>query len=230
MSESLWTAVDNYINDLFVGPDEALAAALADSGAAGLPEISVSPAQGKLLEILVRAAGARRILEVGTLGGYSGLWMARALPPDGRLVTLEMDEAHAAVARRNFDRAGVGPRVEIRVGPALETLPQLAAEGAGPFDLVFIDAEKTEYPDYLEWSIRLARPGSLIVADNVVREGGVIQADSEDPRVQGTRRFLAAAAADPRIAGTAIQTVGTKGYDGLALLAVLDPRVPPERP
>jgi predicted O-methyltransferase YrrM len=221
LREGTWADVDRYFGEVLLEPDAALSAALAESAAAGLPTISVSPTQGKMLSVLARAVGARRILEIGTLGGYSGLWLARALPADGVLVTLEAEAAHAEVARRNFARARLACRVDVRVGPALDLLAALRDEGVAPFDLVFIDADKTEYADYLEASVRLCRAGSLLVADNVVREGAVVDARSDDPRVQGIRRFLEAAAADPRVTGTAIQTVGGKGYDGFALLVVV---------
>jgi predicted O-methyltransferase YrrM len=222
MSQDQWTAVDRYLTDLLVRPDPALEAALRDSAAAGLPAISVSPNQGKLLHLLARLQGARSILEIGTLGGYSTIWLARALPAGGRLVTLEADAKHAEVARGNIARAGLADVVELRLGPALETLPQLAAEGRGPFDLIFIDADKESYPDYLAWSLRLSRRGSLIVADNVVRKGAVLDPACDDPRVQGARRFNAALAAERRVSATAIQTVGSKGYDGFALAVVTD--------
>ncbi len=220
MSQEQWTAVDRYLTDLLVPPDAALEAALADSAAAGLPAINVSPNQGKLLHLLARLMGARTVLEIGTLGGYSTIWLARALPPGGRLVTLEADARHAEVARANLARAGVDGVVELRLGPALETLPQLAAEGRGPFDFIFIDADKEGYPDYLAWSLRLSRRGTLIVADNVVRKGAVIDPACDDPRVLGARRFNELLAADPRVSATAIQTVGGKGYDGFALALV----------
>jgi predicted O-methyltransferase YrrM len=220
MSQEQWTAVDRYLTDLFVPPDPALEAALAASAAAGLPPINVSPNQGKLLQLLARVQGARSILEIGTLGGYSTIWLARALPAGGRLLTLEADPKHAAVARANLARAGVADVVELRLGPAQETLPQLAAEGRGPFDLIFIDADKPSYPDYLAWSLRLSRRGSLIIADNVARKGAVIEAASDDPRVQGMRVFLERLAAEPRVSATAIQTVGGKGYDGFAIALV----------
>jgi predicted O-methyltransferase YrrM len=188
---------------------------------AGLPAIAVSPSQGKLLFVLAKSIGARRILEIGTLGGYSGIWLARALPPDGRLVTLEVNASHAEVARRNFERTGVARQVDLRVGCALELLPQFAAEASEPFDFVFIDAEKVQYAEYLEWTIRLSRPGALIIADNVVREGAIIDAASTDLAVQGMRRFLDALGQDRRVAATVIQTVGQKGYDGLAAAVVL---------
>jgi predicted O-methyltransferase YrrM len=216
-----WTAVDRYISDLLVKPDAALEAALADSAAAGLPPISVSVSQGKLLYILAKLQGARNILEVGTLGGYSAIWMARALPAGGRLVTLEIDAKHAAVARANLARAGVADIVELRLGPALETLPKLAAERRGPFDLVFIDADKPSNPEYFQWALKLSRPGSLIVVDNVVRDGAVLDAASKDASVQGVRRLNALMAAEPRVSATAIQTVGSKGYDGFAVALVI---------
>jgi predicted O-methyltransferase YrrM len=222
MSQEQWTAVDRYLTDLLVPADPALEAALRDSAAAGLPAINVSPNQGKLLHLLARLQGARTALEIGTLGGYSTIWLARALPAGGRLVTLEADARHAEVARGNIARAGLADVVELRLGPALETLPQLAAEGRGPFDLIFIDADKESYPDYLAWSLRLSRRGSLIVADNVVRNGAVIDPSSADPRVQGARRFNEALAAERRVSATAIQTVGSKGYDGFALALVTD--------
>jgi predicted O-methyltransferase YrrM len=216
-----WTAVDRYISDLLVKPDAALEAALADSAAAGLPAIAVSAAQGKLLQLLAKLQGARNILEVGTLGGYSAIWMARALPPGGRLVTLEIDAKHAAVARVNLARAGVADAVDLRLGPALETLPKLFAEEAGPFDLVFIDADKPSNPDYFRWALQLTRPGSLIIVDNVVRDGAVIDAASKDASVQGVRHLNELVAAEPRVSATVIQTVGSKGYDGLAIALVM---------
>ncbi|MEV6074806.1 O-methyltransferase [Streptomyces sp. NPDC052069] len=222
MTQAQWTAVDNYFNGLLVGPDEALDAAVGASGAAGLPAIQVAPNQGKLLNMLARLQGARTILEIGTLGGYSTIWLARALPAGGRLVTLEFDPAYAEVARANIARAGLAEVVEVRVGPALETLPALAAEGYGPFDVVFIDADKPSNPDYLAWSVELTRPGSLIIADNVVRDGDVVDADSTDPKVQGVRRFTELVAADPTLSATALQTVGDKGYDGLMAVLVTE--------
>jgi predicted O-methyltransferase YrrM len=203
-----------------VRPDEALEAALEGSEAAGLPAIQVAANQGKLLHLLARLQGARSILEVGTLGGYSTIWLARALPPGGRLITLELEPRHAEVARANIARAGLAERVEVRVGPASESLPRLTQEGVEPFDLVFIDADKEGYPDYLGWALRLTRPGSLIVADNVVRGGALIDPDSSDPRVQAVRRFIELVAAEPRLDATVIQTVGSKGYDGLAFALV----------
>ncbi len=215
-----WTAVERYLTDLLVQPDPALEAALQASAAAGLPPIQVSPNQGKLLLLLAQVQMARNILEIGTLGGYSTVWLARALPGNGRLITLELDEKFAAVARANIARAGLADVVELRLGRALETLPQLAAEGRGPFDLIFIDADKATYPDYFKWALKLSRRGSLIIADNIVRKGAVADATSSDPNVQGVRRFNELLAAEPRVSATAIQTVGSKGYDGFAIALV----------
>jgi predicted O-methyltransferase YrrM len=221
VSQDVWTAVDEYITDRVVPTDEALDAAVRASAEAGLPDIQVAPNEGKLLHLLARLRGARRILEVGTLGGYSTIWLARALPPDGRLVTLELNERHAEVARANLERAGLAGLVEVRQGPALDTLPQLESAGYGPFDLVFIDADKPNNPDYLRWALRLTRPGSLIVVDNVVRGGSVVD-DGGDAAVQGTRGLFDLIAAEPRLTGTAVQTVGSRGYDGFALALVTD--------
>ena len=212
-----WNSVDDYFNERLGLVDDVLDASLAASDAAGLPAIAVSAPQGRLLYLLARQMGARRILEVGTLGGYSGIWLARALPEDGRLVTLELDEKHATVARENFRRAGVGSRVEVRVGRALATLPALVQEKAGPFDFTFIDADKASSAEYLDWAVKLSRPGAMIVLDNVVREGAVLLASSRDPSVQGVRRAIDFLGRDPRVEATAIQTVGSKGYDGFAL-------------
>jgi predicted O-methyltransferase YrrM len=220
MSRERWNAVDRYLCDLLAPDEPALAAALEASAAARLPPIQVSPNQGKLLHLLARAQGARRILEIGTLGGYSTIWLARALPEDGRLVTLEIDPGHAEVARGNLARAGLADRVEIRLGRALDTLPKLAAESRAAFDLVFIDADKPANPEYFRWALELTRPGSLIVIDNVVRDGAVIDAASADPAVQGVRRLHELLAAEPRVCATAIQTVGSKGYDGFAIALV----------
>ena len=219
MSEELWTAVDDAIENLFLPDDPALAAALADSAAAGLPEIAVSPAQGKLLTVLARAVGARRILEIGTLGGYSAICLARALPADGRLVTLELNPAHAIVAQTNIARAGLAGRVEVRVGPAIASLAHLAAEGGPPFDLIFIDADKPSYIAYLEASLPLARPGALIIADNVVRFGRILD-PGDDANAEGARRFNERLAADPRLNAIVLQTVGRKGHDGFAIAVV----------
>ncbi|MEU6315242.1 O-methyltransferase [Streptomyces sp. NPDC047014] len=217
MAQETWTAVDEYFDGLLVEEDEALLRAAADSEAAGLPPHQVAPNQGKLLHLLARVRGARRILEIGTLGGYSTIWLARALPADGRLVTLEVDEHCAEVAAANIARAGLDHLVDLRRGRALDLLPGLTD---GPFDLVFIDADKPSNPAYLEWAIKLTRPGSLIIGDNVVREGAVVDAGSSDPRVQGVRRFTELIAEHPRLTATALQTVGSKGYDGLVLALV----------
>jgi predicted O-methyltransferase YrrM len=218
MSEPNFGLVDEYIADLLVEDDPALKAALAASEAAGLPQINVAPNQGKLLMLLAQAIGARKILEIGTLGGYSTIWLARGLPSGGHLVTLEANPSYAKVAYANIARAGLSSVVEIRVGRAVDTLPGLAERG--PFDLIFIDADKPCTPNYFQWAVRHARRGSLIVVDNVVREGEIIEASSEDPNVQGMRRFFELASTDPRVSGTAIQTVGSKGHDGLAILLV----------
>lgn len=221
MTQERWSAVDAFISESLVAPDQALDATLADSEAAGLPGIQVPANQGKLLNLLARLQGARTILEIGTLGGYSTIWLARALPLDGRLVTLELESRHAEVARANIVRAGLAERVEVRVGPASESLARLAEQGAEPFDLVFIDADKEGYPDYLGWALKLTRPGSLIVADNVVRGGALIDPASSDPRVHAVRRFIELVAAEPRLDATVVQTVGSKGYDGLAFALVV---------
>jgi predicted O-methyltransferase YrrM len=218
MNQGNWTAVDRY---LLVQPDAALNAALESSAAAGLPAINVSPAQGKLLYMLARLVGARNILEIGTLGGYSTIWMARALPADGRLITLEIDEKNAAIARANFERAGVDRLIELRLGKALDTLPALAAEKREPFDLVFIDADKKNNPEYFAWALRLTRIGSVIIVDNVIRGGAVIDRASDDASVLGTQRCLEMMAAEPRVVATALQTVGSKGYDGFAIAMVV---------
>ena len=224
-SQDTWASVDRYFSDLLLPSDHAdhaLEAALEASVAAGLPAINVSPNQGKLLMLLARVHGARRILEIGTLGAYSTIWLARGLPADGsgRVTTLEYDPKHAEVARANLDRAGLTHIVDLRVGAALDTLPQLAAEGLGPFDFIFIDADKVNYPSYWTWSLSLSRPGSLIVIDNVVRNGGIIDANSSDKNIQGVRRFNELLAAETRVTATAIQTVGAKGYDGFAVALV----------
>ncbi|MGW2513542.1 O-methyltransferase [Streptomyces scopuliridis] len=221
MSQEQWNAVDRYFTDQLAPADEALSAALAASDAAGLPAINVAPNQGKLLHLLARIQGARTVLEIGTLGGYSTIWLARALPADGKLISLEYDPAHAEVARANLAHAGLDKIAEVRTGAALETLPVLAAEDAGPFDLVFIDADKRNNPHYVEWALKLTRPGSVIIVDNVVRNGAVTDADSTDASVQGTRRAIELMAEHPRLSATAVQTVGFKGYDGFALARVL---------
>ncbi|HUC38160.1 MAG TPA: O-methyltransferase [Acidimicrobiales bacterium] len=220
MSQDTWNAVDSYINAALVGDDPALDAALAASAEARLPPIAVAPNQGKLLHLLAVVCGARRILEIGTLAGYSTIWLARALPRDGRLVTLEYDPKHAKIARANLERAGLSSVVEVRVGAALDTLPKLAAEDLGPFDLVFIDADKPSTPDYVSWALELSRPGSLIVVDNVVRDGKVADPESRDESILGMRRTFDMLGSDPRLDATALQTVGIKGYDGLAVALV----------
>ncbi|MDQ0379661.1 O-methyltransferase [Amycolatopsis thermophila] len=216
MSQDVWNRVDDYINATFVPSDRALDDALAAIADAGLPQISVSPAQGKLLHLLARMHGARSILEIGTLGGYSTIWLARALPPDGRLVTLEASRKHAQVAESNLDAAGFGEIVEVKVGPALDTLPTLD----GPFDLVFVDADKVNNPQYFRWGLRLARPGSVIIVDNVVRDGAVADPGTSDPAVVATREMHELIAAEPRVEATTVQTVGAKGYDGFTLALV----------
>jgi predicted O-methyltransferase YrrM len=220
MSENLWTNVDEYLVGLLSPSDSALEEALEQSAAAGLPPIAVAPNQGKMLELLARMSHSRRILEIGTLGGYSTIWLARALPTGGSLVTLELEPLHAEIARKNIDRTGLGVLVDIRVGPAATSLQDLIDGDAEPFDFIFIDADKEGYPRYLELSLQLSRPGTVIVADNVVRDGEVADSTSTDERVQGVRAFLEMAAANDRIEGTAIQTVGSKGYDGFALFVV----------
>jgi predicted O-methyltransferase YrrM len=219
-SKETWTAVDDYICETLVPSDEALEAALRESAAAGLPQISVAPNQGKLLYLLARLQGARNILELGTLGGYSTIWLARALPADGRLITLEAEAKHAEVARKNIERAGMGDRVEVRVGPALEALPRLVEERRGPFDLVFIDADKPNVPDYFMWSMKLVRRGSLIIIDNVIQSGAVADAGGDNASVHGLRRMNELIAAEGRVSATTIQTVGVKGYDGLTMVLV----------
>jgi predicted O-methyltransferase YrrM len=222
MAQEQWTAVDSYISDLFIAPDFALEAALDSSRAAGLPTINVSPAQGKLLHMLARMQGVRSILEMGTLGGYSTIWLARALPTEGRLISLEIDGKRAEIARANVARAELSNVVEIRLGRAVDTLQQLVAEGHEPFDLIFIDADKPGYAEYLKWSLKLARPGTLIIADNVVRKGEVADPASTDENVQGIRKFNEMLAAEKSVTTTVIQTVGSKGYDGLALILVTE--------
>jgi len=216
-----WTEVDDYIASLLIPPDAALNGALKASDEAGLPSINVSANQGKLLMLFARMLNARNILEIGTLGGYSTIWMARGMAEGGRLITLEYEAKHAEVAMANLVRAGLSDLVEIRVGRALETLPKLVEEGRGPFDLVFIDADKQGYTEYLEWSMKLSRRGTVIVADNVVRNGAVANPVSTDEMVQGIQRFNRALAAEKRLSATEIQTVGSKGYDGLAIATVI---------
>lgn len=216
-----WAVVDRYIGAHLLGDDAPLASTLAANATAGLPDIDVSPAQGKMLHLFARMAGARRILEVGTLGGYSSICLARALPPDGKLVTLEIEPHHADIARANIARAGLAAQVDVRTGPAIDVLGAMISGGEGPFDLVFIDADKPSNVAYLEAALALSRPGTVIIVDNVVREGGVVEADSDDPRILGTRALFEAVAAHPRLSATAVQTVGVKKWDGF-LLALVD--------
>jgi predicted O-methyltransferase YrrM len=224
MSEEQYQTVDQYLAERYAPGDDALTAALAANEAAGLPPIAVSATQGKLLQILARMVQARLILEIGTLGGYSSLWLAGALPADGRLITLELKARHATVARSNFVRAGLADRIELREGPALDSLAKLQAEGAGPFDFFFIDADKPNSPNYVTWALKLAHRGSVIVIDNVIRDGAIVNERSGDPAVQGTRLLHDMMATDPRLSATAIQTVGAKGYDGFTIaLVTADP-------
>jgi predicted O-methyltransferase YrrM len=224
MSEEGWTRADDYLEDRLNVSDEGLATALRESASAGLPSIQVSPLQGKLLHLLAASIGARRILEIGTLGGYSTIWMTRALPPEGRLISLEADPKHANVARRNLERAGLAGRSEVRVGPALASLPKLAEEGGAPFDLIFIDADKPNTPAYFDWAMQLSHPGTLIVVDNVVKHLGVGDAAAPDASTPGMREFVERLASEPGASGTVLQTVGRKGYDGFALIRVTAPR------
>ena len=218
MTQVQWTAVDQYFADAFTPSDPILEAALAASVAAGLPDIQVTPLQGQLLALLAQSLGARRILEIGTLGGYSTIWLARTLPADGQLITLELDAHHAAVARSNFAQAGLDNLIQLREGKAIDLLPSLTE--FAPFDFIFIDADKDSTADYFDWSVKLARPGSLILVDNAIRSGGVVDPNHPDSRVQGIRRFVAAAANDSRVQLSTVQTVGSKGYDGFALALV----------
>lgn len=220
-ANEVWTNVDSYFSRALIKADKTLDSAIKANRKADLPPIDVTPLQGRFLEVLVRAAAARRVLEIGTLGGYSTLWLARSLPADGLVVTLEIDPRHAAIAQKNIEKAGLAGRVNLHVGPAAETLASMAAEPVAPFDFIFIDADKAGYPEYLKWSLKLSRPGSLIVADNVVRGGKVIDPASPDPNIQGVRRFTRLLAAEPRLASTVLQTVGDKGYDGFAMAVVL---------
>ncbi len=220
MYHETFTSVDEFISETLTPDDQALRDALEVAEAAGLPSIQVSPPQGRLLQILARLVGARQVLEFGTLGGYSTILLARTLPRDGRLITLEANPEYAEVARRSIERAGLGEIVDNRVGPALETLPDLETEGAGPFDFVFIDADKVSTPDYFAWSLDRTRPGGLIVADNVVRDGTLAETDSDDDATRAQRRLHKMLAAEPRVAATTIQTVGVKGYDGFTVALV----------
>ncbi|MGE0356143.1 MAG: O-methyltransferase [Burkholderiales bacterium] len=222
MSQETWDAVDRYFTGTLVGEDAILAEALRDSERAGLPSIAVSAPQGRFLNLLARVQGARNILEIGTLGGYSAIWLARALPPGGgRLVTLEVDPRHAEVARANLARAGFANIAQVRLGRAIDALPELEREGAGPFDFVFIDADKPSNPEYFAWALKLSRRGTVIVVDNVVRGGAVADAASQDAAVLGVRRLAAMIAAERRVSATVLQTVGTKGYDGFAIALVV---------
>jgi predicted O-methyltransferase YrrM len=220
MTQELWTSVDDYIGEMLVKQDASLDAAVAASDAGGLPPIQVSPPQGKFLAMLVTLMGARNILEVGTLGGYSTIWMARAIPEGGKVVTLEIDQKHAEVAAQNFKNAGVADKVELHVGNARETLPKLIEKGYGPFDLSFIDADKVSNPDYFGWALEMSHAGSVIIVDNVIRDGKVVDGSSDDPSVLGVRRLNQLMAANPRIDATALQTVGVKGYDGFSIAIV----------
>jgi predicted O-methyltransferase YrrM len=221
MTQQLWTSVDDYITDLFVPFDPVMQEALAASEAAGLPSISVAPNEGKLLMLLAQICGARNILEIGTLGGYSTIWLARGMSSGGSLITLEASAKHAEIARTNIARADLSGVVEVRVGPALETLPRLAAEARSPFDLIFIDADKEGYAEYFAWALKLARLGSMIIADNVIRDGEILDPANSDPRVQGMRRFNQLLANEPRVKATVIQTVGRKGHDGMAIAILI---------
>lgn len=218
-NQSQWTAIDEFLTESLVPTDSILEAALEASAEAGLPEIQVTPCQGRFLQLLVRILGARKILEIGTLGGYSTIWLGRALPQGGQMITLEVDPHHAEVARANIARAGLAPIVDLRLGPALETLPKLAAENAGPFDFIFIDADKPGTPDYFLWALKLSRPGSLIIVDNVMRKGALLE-ETKDPAVLGMRRLLELLRAQKGLTATAIQTVGSKGHDGFAMVLV----------
>lgn len=220
MKPTKFAEVDRYFAELFASQDQTLDAVLQANAAAGLPAYDVSPVQGKLLQLFVKLTHARRVLEIGTLGGYSTIWMARALPQGGRIVTLEYSPHHAAVARVNFEQAGVAEKIQLHAGAALDLLPRIAAERSDPFDMIFIDADKPNNPGYLAWALRLSRPGTLIIGDNVVRDGAVAGPESTDPNVQGVRRFLELTAREPRLSATAIQTVGLKGYDGFSLAIV----------
>jgi predicted O-methyltransferase YrrM len=220
MAQEIWAAVDQYFADLLVQQDAGLRSAVEKSTAAGLPAIQVSPVQGKFLNLMARMIGARNILEIGTLGGYSTIWLARALPEGGRVVTLEISPKHAEVAQQNWASAGVAEKIELRLGKALDILPAIAREGRGPFDLIFIDANKSSMPEYFEWSLQLARPCAVIIADNVVRNGAVLDAGTDDQDVQGVRRFAEMVAEEKRVSATVLQSVGSKGYDGFAVLLV----------
>jgi predicted O-methyltransferase YrrM len=220
--QEVWAAVDRYFGELLAPEDKALSASMEANREAGLPSIDVPALLGKFLELMVRISGARRVLEIGTLGGYSTIWLARALPAGGKVVTLEIDPHHADIARANLKTAGVLERVEVRLGPASETLRAMHESGDAPFDVVFIDADKKSLPEYVDWSLKLSRPGSVIIADNVVRDGRVLDAESTDPDIQGVRRMTEMIASHPRLSATAIPTVGARGYDGFAVAVVLE--------
>lgn len=220
MNQEIWTQVDQYFSDRLIGTDDALEHALATSAAGGLPAYNVAPNQGKLLQLFAQMGNARKILEIGTLGGYSAIWLARALPAGGKLVTLEANAEFAEIARKNIEFAGLTHAVDIRIGKAIDTLPLLEQEGAGPFDLIFIDADKPSNPDYLHWALKLSRPGTIIIGDNVVRNGAVVDPESSDANVIGVRRFFDLIAENLRLSATALQTVGCKGYDGFSLAIV----------
>jgi predicted O-methyltransferase YrrM len=221
MSEDLYTAVDTYLTQTLIPADPILDAVLRSHADSGLPAINVTPTQGKFLNLQARMLNAKRILEIGTLGGYSTIWLARALPPTGKLITLEYDPKHAEVARKNFQQAGLEKMIELHVGAALDTLPKIAAINSAPFDLIFIDADKKNNPHYFQWALKLSHPGSVIIIDNVVREGGILNAASDDPDIQGTRQLLTNLANEPRVSATALQTTDAKGHDGFALALVL---------
>ena len=221
MTQDLWNAVDNYLDSSLSLSDAVLDGTIAANVEGGLPSIDVTASQGKLLHLLARMIGARRVLEIGTLGGYSTIWLARALPGNGSVVTLEFDPKHAAVAKQNIERAGLGPIVDIRVGKALDSLSVIQVEGGEPFDLIFIDADKVNNPGYFEWALKLSKRGSVIIVDNVVREGGLADASSEDPAIRASRAVIELMGSDPRVEATVIQTVGAKGYDGFAVALVV---------
>ncbi len=220
MDQELFEQVDQYISNLLGDEDDALKGVITAIDAAGIPQISVSANQGKFLQILAKLINAKKILEVGTLGGYSTIWMARALPADGKLITLEIDQAHANVALQNFKNAGVDSKIELRLGPAIETLPGLLKENAGPFDMIFIDADKPPYPEYFEWALKLSRPGTLIIADNVIREGKILDENHPDDKVQGVHRLNKMLSGNNKVTATIIQTVGAKEHDGMAIAIV----------
>jgi caffeoyl-CoA O-methyltransferase len=220
MDQKIFETVDKYISDLFIPPDEALTAAEQSHRLENLPPINVSPNLGKLLYLLAKLSNAKKILEVGTLAGYSTIWMARALPENGRLITLEIDPHHAEVAKKNIDRAGLSSKVDIRIGKAIDLLPQLIQEKMGPFDMIFIDADKPPYTEYFEWALKLSRPGTLIIADNVIRDGKVLDQKNNDPMVKGAQRFNKALAENRKVSATILQTIGVKEYDGMAIAIV----------